>query len=465
MHEKMTTKKAVLLLALLMSLIFSGIFLLKLEPHIPLAAAVAVLAAAGLFLGIPREKMRQGMINGIMAGLMPIIILGLIGMIIGAWMISGTVPVLLSAGFEILHPSWFLISALFISILVSTFTGSAFTTVGTVGVALLGIAAVLGIEPALAAGAVISGAAFGDKMSPLSDTTNFASGIAGVDLNEHIRHMLWTTLPALIITAGFFAVIGDHSGAGAGLQNIKAASAALGEHFNLSYWALLSPFLVMVMAMRRVPSITVLLTGVGTALLTAFFLQQSSLTEAFAVLQHGYEADTGNQIIDGIVNRGGLQSMMWPISLIMIALAFGGMLQEMGVIEKAMAGAASKMKRDGDLITATAASSVGVNLVTGEQYLSILLPGQTFQPLFAERGVAEKNLSRTLEDAGTLINPLIPWGVSGAFFASTLGVPVAAYAPFAVFLYLSPVFSIILGYSGFGLPKTSTRTKAVLENG
>ncbi len=465
MREKMTTKKAILLLALLMALIFSGIFLLKLEPHIPLAAAAALLAGTGVLLGIPREKMKQGMVNGIMAGIMPIIILGLIGMLIGAWMLSGTVPVLLAAGFDVLHPSWFLTSALFISILVSTFTGSAFTTVGTVGVALLGIAAVLGIEPALAAGAVISGAAFGDKMSPLSDTTNFASGIAGVDLNEHIRHMLWTTLPALIVTAGFFVVMGDHSAAGTGLQDIKAATAALDAHFNLSYWALLSPILVMVMAMKRVLTITVLLTGIGTALLTAVFLQHAALNEAFSVLQQGYKADTGNEIIDGIVNRGGLQSMMWPISLIMIALAFGGMLQEIGVIEKAMAGAVSKMKRNGDLIAATAGSSIGVNLMTGEQYLSILLPGQTFQPLFAERGVAEKNLSRTLEDAGTLINPLIPWGVSGAFFASTLGVPVAAYAPFAVFLYLSPVFSILLGYSGIGFPKTSKRTAAVLENG
>jgi NhaC family Na+:H+ antiporter len=456
MKKQLSFQQSFLIVLFILSFIFVSLFLLKVEPHLPLLISLAALSLIGRLYKFQWKDIERGIVEGIKLGIQPIMILALIGMLIAIWMASGTIPTILSIGFDWISPTYFLISSLIITIIVSTFTGSTFTTVSTVGVALMGIATAVGIHPGLAAGAIVSGAAFGDKMSPLSDTTNFASGIVGVKLFTHIRHMLWTTLPSLTITAVVFLLIGLNADrSGLRYEEIETVKAVLADQFHLSGWSLLSPLLVLILSIRRVDVIPTLTAGIVSAFITAAAIQtQFAVTDLLGLLQNGLKLDTGSDIVNGIVNRGGLQSMMWSISLVMIALGLGGVMRELGIIQSLLDGLATKIKRQGDVIFSTAMSSIGVNVITGEQYLSILLPGQTFRPLYDKWKLDPKNLSRTLEDAGTLVNPLIPWGVSGAFIAQTLGVPVVDYAPYAFFLLLCPIISIVLGYWGIGVKKT-----------
>ncbi|MGO4887167.1 Na+/H+ antiporter NhaC [Anaerobacillus sp. MEB173] len=453
MKKKPSLVTALIILLGILTIITYSIFILQTEPHIPLVICIVLLAIIAMVIyGHRWDDVEKGLISGIKIGLKPILILALVGMVIAVWMMSGTVPTLLHIGFTVISPEWFALSALFICILVSSFTGSSFTTIGTVGVALMGIGVGLGIHPGLAAGAIISGACFGDKMSPLSDTTNFAPGIVNVDLFSHIRHLLWTTIPSLIVTVILFSFLGRKNGETVALTDIEQAKLALTTNFELSWLTLLSPLLVFIFAINRRPTIPVLVIGIVSGIITALMIQTNiTMIDWLTVLQRGFSIETGNDVVDGIVNRGGLQSMMWSISLIMIALGLGGVIQAIGIIDAFIDGLKHRLNHRGHLIASTAGTSIGVNVLTGEQYLSILLPGQNFKPFYEKMNLHPKNLSRTVEDAGTLVNPLIPWGVSGAFFYSTLGVPVIDYAPYAFFLLLSPLFTILFGYLGIGI--------------
>lgn len=440
-----------------MSWMLFSIIVLKVEPHMPLLAGIVGMGILGLLLGMKWETIEKGLLESITTGLKPILILFIVGMMISVWMQSGTVPTLLYGGLQFIQPEWFLISALIVTIIVSSFTGSSFTTIGTIGIAMMGIGSAMGVNPALAAGAVISGACFGDKMSPLSDTTNFAPAVAKVDLFTHIRHMMRTTIPAIIVTVIFFFMMSKNLSTSVNPEDMQNAIKVLKSEFNLSIWTLIPPLIVLVLAVRRVPVLLTLFAGLLAGIVVAVLTQSVySATSILSTMQNGFVSETSSDLVNGIINRGGLQSMMWSVSLIVLALALGGVLQVMGIIQSLMSGLTKLLSRRGHLISATAGSSIGVNLLTGEQYLSILLPGQTFEPFYDKAGVDRKYLSRTLEDAGTLVNPLIPWGVSGAFFAETLGVSVLSYLPFAIFLWLSPIFTIILGYwNDFKMRKAS----------
>ncbi|TKD70399.1 Na+/H+ antiporter NhaC [Pseudalkalibacillus hwajinpoensis] len=448
---------ALTVIALLMSWMLFSIIVLKVEPHMPLLAGIVGMGILGLLLGMKWETIEKGLLESITTGLKPILILFIVGMMISVWMQSGTVPTLLYGGLQFIQPEWFLISALIVTIIVSSFTGSSFTTIGTIGIAMMGIGSAMGVNPALAAGAVISGACFGDKMSPLSDTTNFAPAVAKVDLFTHIRHMMRTTIPAIIVTVIFFFMMSKNLSTSVNPEDMQNAIKVLKSEFNLSIWTLIPPLIVLVLAVRRVPVLLTLFAGLLAGIVVAVLTQSVySATSILSTMQNGFVSETSSDLVNGIINRGGLQSMMWSVSLIVLALALGGVLQVMGIIQSLMSGLTKLLSRRGHLISATAGSSIGVNLLTGEQYLSILLPGQTFEPFYDKAGVDRKYLSRTLEDAGTLVNPLIPWGVSGAFFAETLGVSVLSYLPFAIFLWLSPIFTIILGYwNDFKMRKAS----------
>lgn len=430
-----------------MSWMLFSIIIMKVEPHMPLFVGIVGTGIFGLIRGYKWEKLENSLLESITTGLKPVLILFIVGMMIAVWMQSGTVPALLFGGLKFIQPEWFLISALVITIIVSSFTGSSFTTIGTIGIAMMGIGTAMGVNPALAAGAVISGACFGDKMSPLSDTTNFAPAVSGVNLFTHIRHMMYTTIPAIIITIIFFFIMSNNLSTSVNPEDMQKALSVLSNEFSLSFWTLLPPLIVLVLALIRVPVLLTLMAGLIAGVLVAVGAQGVlSATSILNTMQNGFELKTSSELVNGIINRGGLQSMMWSVSLILLALALGGLLQAIGIIEALMGGLTRLLDRRGHLISATAGSAIGVNLLTGEQYLSILLPGQTFGSFFDKAGVDRKYLSRTLEDAGTLVNPLIPWGVSGAFFAETLGVSVISYLPFALFLWLSPMFTIGLGY-------------------
>lgn len=444
MDRQLTFSKSILIIAFILALLFISIFLLKAEPHLPLLAATVGTAALLRLFGIPWKKLEASILQGIQTAIMPILILSLIGILIAVWMMSGTVPTILYYGMDYIKPHLFAVSALYVTIVVSMFTGSSFTTVSTVGVAFMGIAATTGVSPALAAGAVICGACFGDKMSPLSDTTNFAPAVAGIPIFTHIRNMLYTTVPALIVTTIFFLFA--PSAGTVDLSSIEQIKFALQDGFRIHWLTLLSPIAVIACSIKRMPILPTLIVGIATGLLvTAVVQRETAIDVWFQVMQSGYQTASANETVASIVNRGGLQSMMWSVSLILIALSLGGLLQHCGVIEAFFKKVVQPLKRGSSIVLMTGASSIAVNAMTGEQYLSILLPGQMFKDEYNRRKLPAKTLSRTLEDCGTLVNPLVPWGVSGAFFAAALGVPVPEYVPYAVLLWISPL--ITFGYA------------------
>ncbi|WP_340395604.1 Na+/H+ antiporter NhaC [Paenibacillus sp. FSL E2-0177] len=437
MDRQLSFSKSMIIIAFIFALLFVSIFLLKAEPHIPLlATTVGTAVLLGLF-GVSWKDIEAAIIKGIQTAIMPILILMLIGILIAVWMMSGTVPTLLFYGMDYINPNYFAVSALYVTIVVSMFTGSSFTTVSTIGVALMGIALTTGISPTLAAGAIICGACFGDKMSPLSDTTNFAPAVVGISLFTHIRNMMYTTIPALIITTVFFLFAPKADAID--LSSIQGIKFALQDGFHIHWLTLISPLAVIICSIKRIPILPTLIVGIVTGLLvTAIIQQQAEIGVWFSVMQNGYESTIANETVASIVNRGGMQSMMSSVSLILIALSLGGLIQQCGVIEAFFRKIIQPLKRKSSIVLMSGASSIAVNGMTGEQYLSILLPGQMFKDEYNRRGIPAKTLSRTLEDCGTLVNPLIPWGVSGAFFAATLGVPVIEYIPYATLLWLSP---------------------------
>ncbi|WP_114164878.1 Na+/H+ antiporter NhaC [Exiguobacterium sp. TNDT2] len=454
---QMKGKEAVFVVLMSGISLLALMFLAKATPHMAIFGTMVLIGGYAYYRTRDFKRIEAAMISGIREAIMPVLILLLIGMLIGVWQMSGTVATILSIGLDTISAQWFLPSVLLITMIVSSFTGSAFTTVGTVGVALFGIGMALGISPALAAGAIVSGALFGDKMSPLSDTTNFAPAVAGVKLFDHIRFMMGTTVPAIFITLILFTLLG-RSGQAADTTQIAEAQAALAGRFNLSWLTLLAPVLVAVLAFRRMPVLPTMLVGMFAGVLTAGFVQGNwNVTNWFGVMQAGFKSGVENETIAAVLDRGGLESMLWSVSLVLIALAFGGLLRELGVFQAIVDALLERLKSPGSSVLSVVLSSIGVNLLAGEQYLSILLPGQAFKQGFIARGIDPRYLSRALEDGGTVINPLIPWGVSGAFFAATLGVPVLEYAPFAFFLWLSPIFSIILGYVKLGKQREAMR--------
>ncbi|MFV2050116.1 Na+/H+ antiporter NhaC [Metabacillus litoralis] len=442
-----TFQQSLLVLLLVLATIFASLFVLKTEPHIALLVCLVLISIIGLLHKFKWKELETGIVQGIQNGIQPIIILALIGVLIGAWMSSGTIPTVMVYALTVINPEYLLMTSLFSCMVISSLVGSSFTTVSTIGVALMGAGMAAGLPIEWVAGAIISGACFGDKMSPMSDTTNFASGVSSVDLFTHIRHMTFTTLPSILIAAVIFFILGritliDFTS----IDDMKNMISIIESQVNISIITLFSPLIVIILAIKRVAVIPSLVIGIITAGITAIVFQGLMLNEFLTVLQNGTSYSIENEQVSNMLNRGGLQSMMWSISLILIAFAFGGLLNALHIIPTLLNGLIDRIQSKGQLILSTAASSFGVNLLTGEQYLSILIPGQSFKGLYDKIKLDRKYLSRTLEDAGTLLNPLIPWGVSGAFFAQTLGVPVLAFLPFAFFLYLSPILTVIYGF-------------------
>lgn len=445
MNKSLSFSQSVWVLVAVFAILFPALFWGKVEPHMPLLLATIVAATLLRLYGIPWKRMEEGIVKGIQSAIAPMLILCLIGILIGVWMMSGTVPTILHLGISVIRPEYFTVSALFLTIIVSTVTGSSFTTISTVGVALMGVSTALGLDPLMTAGAIISGACFGDKMSPLSDTTNFAAAVAGIPLMTHVKFMTFTAVPALAVTALFFGLQGQT--VQVNLDAIEEIRLSLEQHFHLGVLTLIPAFVVLVCSALRKPILPTLVFGIVSGVLTAALVQGvHSPTEWMNVMQNGFVSEIPNEAVKAIVDRGGLLSMTWSLALILIALSLGGLLQSCGVFHGLFSGLIQRIKRDAALVSLAGSSSILVNVLTGEQYLSILLPGQMFRDAFDERRIAGQRLSRTLEDCGTLVNPLIPWGVSGAFFTSALHVSTIDYLPYVTYLWLSPVFTFLFAW-------------------
>ncbi len=446
--------------AALVGLLFVSIALLGGSGHIPLIAAAAIAAVlASTVLGQPWTEIEAGMVHSVSQALPAVFILMAVGLLIGVWIASGVVPLLIYYGLQILAPSYFLAAACLACAVISLATGSSWSTAATAGLALIGVGRALGISEAMTAGAVVSGAYFGDKMSPLSDTTNLAAATAGSELFEHIRHMLYTTIPALTIAvAGYLALGWSFRGQSAGQsENYIQILKALETGFDLTPWLLLAPITVLGLILWRSPPLPALLAGtaVGAVLLMVFQPQNApdGAASVLSALYDGYKSNTGIPAADELLSRGGLVSMLGTIALILCAFAFGGVMECSGMLARLTLAVLSMARSAGSLIAATVLTGVGLNFLTSDQYLAVVLPGRMYKDAYAARGLHAKNLSRAIEDSATLTSPLVPWNTCGAYMASVLGVATFAYAPFAFLNLVTPFISILFGFTGFSIAK------------
>lgn len=437
---------------LIIAIMAYSIGYLKATPHIPIFLVIALLLAYGLLKKVPFRDLEGGMIAGASAGLGAVFIFFFIGILISSWIMGGTIPTLIYYGFLTVSPNFFFAIVFLICSIVGISIGSSLTTVATVGVAFMGIAGAMDISLTITAGAIVSGAFFGDKMSPLSDTTNLASGTVGVDLFEHIKNMGWTTIPAFLISFVLYAIISP-TGAATSFETVEQFKGGL-LSTGLIHWYTLLPIVVLViMTFYKAPAVITLavvsIIGVGLGSL----LDPVPASDVFKILFDGYVSQTGNKEVDALLTRGGMNSMLFTIALVLLALTMGGLLFTLGIIQSILTKIESLFKSAGSVITGAAITGIGVNTLIGEQYLSILLTGEAFKAQFAKVGLAPKNLSRVMEDAGTIVNPLVPWSVCGIFIASVLGISTLDYLPFTFFCLLGPILTILFGWSGKTLTK------------
>jgi NhaC family Na+:H+ antiporter len=428
-----------------------------------LAAAVANLVS--LKNGYSWDEIETSMIHGVAMAIKPMFILLAVGSLIGSWIQAGVVPTLVYYGIHLMDPGWFYAAVCLVCAVVGLAIGSSWTVAGTLGVAFMAVAVGLGLSPAITAGAVISGAYFGDKMSPLSDTTNLAPAVAGSELFAHIRHMMWTTMPSIVLALLGFALLGLTASPAEGLLPDQGLADALQAQFHVGWYLLLPVALVMVMAAAKLPAFPTIFIGALVGSLFAVLFQpdvvvasagEAALSRPMALLSGswkalatGFESATGNAAVDELLSRGGMVSMLNTIWLIICAMAFGASMEATGLLERVVRGVLALAHSTASLIITTLATSLGVNAVAADQYIAIVLPGRVYRKEYERRGLAPVNLSRALEDAGTLTSPLVPWNTCGAYMAATLGVATVAYLPFALFNLLNPLVAAIMALAGF----------------
>lgn len=439
--------EAVLITTAIFLLISVSIIQFESVPHLPILFSVLLLFGYGLLKKVSYRTLEKGLVDGAGAGMSAVFLFFFIGMLISSWMISGTIPTLIYAGFTLISMTLFYAIVFIVTSLIGLSIGSSLTTVATIGVAFIGMATAMDLSLAITAGAIVSGAFFGDKMSPLSDTTNLSSAIVGVDLFEHIRNMGWTTIPAFVITLGLFALLSPEA-TGASVQDVTTFKAGLLATGMIHWYTLVSLVVLVVLTLMKTPALMTLALSSISAIAISFVHQISTASEIFNVLFSGYVSTTGIAEIDRLLSRGGMESMMFTIALVLLALSMGGLLFTLGIVQCLLAKIESLLRKVSSVIAASALTAIGINILIGEQYLSILLTGQAFKEPYDKVGLAGKNLSRVMEDAGTVVNPLVPWSVCGIFITGVIGVPTFDYLPFAFFCLLSPILTILFGFTG-----------------
>ncbi|ANU26153.1 Na+/H+ antiporter NhaC [Planococcus versutus] len=420
------------------------------SPHVPLAVGAIVAAIIAWRFGYKWETIEEGAYKGIRLALPAILIIIVVGMIIASWIGGGIIATMIYYGLQIITPSLFLMTICIICGIVALAIGSSWSTMGTIGVAGMGIGISMGIPAAMVAGAVISGSYFGDKMSPLSDTTNLAAGITNTNLFEHIKHMLYTTVPGLIIALIVYFFLGrQFAGSAIDQGNIEAILAALDSNFLISPWLLLVPGAIIVLVAFKVPALPALIIGVFLGFMCQIFVQGGNVGDSVNTLHDGYAIVSGNEMVDELFNRGGIASMMFTVSLTIFAMVLGGILEQTGMLRAIVKQILKVAKTAGSLIAATIVSAFFTNATASEQYISILIPGRMYARAYQDQGLHSKNLSRALEDGGTLTSPFVPWNTCGVFILATLAVHPFAYAPYAVLNYTVPIIGIIMGLVGY----------------
>ena len=448
---------------LLVLFIGKGLMGFSTEPLLIIVACVAAIIAWRV--GCTWDDMLDEISQKIAKGMPAILILITVGAMVGTWMTSGTIPMMIYYGVQIVSPKWLLVTAFLITCLVSVATGTSWGSVATMGVALMGIASALGVNPAATAGAVIAGSYFGDKISPLSDTTNLAPMAAGAGLYEHIGHMFWTTIPATIVSLVVYAIVGlnANTAAGATSEAVTNMMNQLDQMYTWNILVLLPVILVLAGSLLKLPTIPVMLLSTIVAGVEGIFLQGITLKNVLTATVNGFNVtmitrpgfDAANAAFEvtKLLNRGGMNGIMSTTLLVFCAFCFAGIMSRAGCLEVVLKAILSVAKSTGALVLATVVSCITMALTTGNSYLSILIPGEMFRDAYKERGLHPKNLSRTLEDAGTVFVPLVPWSAAGAYMTATLGVETLDYLPWAILCYTGFVFAIIYGFTGIGIAK------------
>jgi len=446
-----------------------------------LALTFSSLIAAVIALknGHTWKNISDGVVRSISQAMGAIFILLAVGALIGTWVMSGTVTTMIYYGLKLLNPTIFFPTTIIVTAIISASIGSSWTTVGTIGIGLMGIAHGMDLSVGMTAGAIISGSYFGDKLSPLSDTTNLAPAVSGTDLYSHIKHMLWTTIPSMAITLIMFTIIGFMTDVVANSEMMNQSLEVIKANFNTEWYLLTPIFVVLILAVKKMPPFPTILIGALVGGLFAVFFQTEQVVQfvdrpdlshpmvmiagVWKAMYGGFTTSTGTEAFDQLVNRGGMQGMLDVIWLILSALMYGGVMEEGELLKRLVQSLLKMVHGTGSLIATTVFTCIGTNVITSDQYMSIVLPGRMYKLEYERRKLAPENLSRTLEDSGTITSPLIPWNTCGAYMSGTLGVATFTYLPFAFFNIINPILAILYGYLGIGIKKIETEKEKKSE--
>lgn len=439
--------------------------------QIALLLATGVAIIIGFKNGHNWVSIEKAIINGISISLGAVLILLAVGSLIGTWLLSGTVPTLIYYGLNILNPQWFYVATCLICGLVSMSIGSSWTTAATIGVALLAVSNGLNLNPAITAGAIISGAYFGDKISPLSETTNLAPAVAGSELFEHIRYMLWTTLPSIGTALVLFTILGFTEDVDLSTSGALALNDLMVQHFDISIFNLIPLVILLVLALKKVPAFLAVSLGALAGAIWAVLFQQdfimelagegvdtitANITIVWTALFDGVKVSSGNENLDSLLSRGGMSSMLNTVWLIICALTFGAVLEHLGLLRKLMSSILSGVKSVGGLIASTVGTCITTNFITADQYMAIVMPGRMYKEEYERRGLDPVVLSRTLEDSGTITSPLIPWNTCGAYMYGVLSVNPLDYVFYCFFNLINPLLAMFYGFLGFKIKRLVT---------
>ncbi|MER2090781.1 MAG: Na+/H+ antiporter NhaC [Sporosarcina sp.] len=455
MKKEVTLGMSIIPIVILIAAGASSIFIWKAGMHIPLMIGVIVAAVVAIHCGWGWNEVENMMIKGVARALPAVFILLIIGIIVGTWIASGVIPTMIYYGLSIIEPALFVPLVALITGIVSITLGSSFTSIATIGLAFMAIGEGLGFAPGLIAGAVISGAYFGDKLSPLSDTTNIAPAMAETDLFSHIKHMLWDTIPAFVVAIVLYWFVGNSVATtnAADTNGIDMIKTGLESVFVIHPLLLLMPVITIILMMKRVPAIPALtIVGLLGAIL-AVAIQGTSISSIVQVMTSGFSVETGVNTVDSLLNRGGLISMFGTVGLLIIATALGGILEETGSFEVVTRKMMANVRSTGTLISSTILSTFVVAFASGAQFLAIILPARTFVKTYKVMGIDTKNLSRCVEAAGTVGINLVPWSVPVVFAVSILGVSPGEFITYAFFAFLVPLINIIFGFTGWTITK------------
>lgn len=446
-NNKPDTKIAVITLLTVIAVILISIrTVLVLESALVLGTMTAALFA--LYLGLSWKEIESGMINGIKNALGASLILIIIGMVIGSWILSGTIQTMVFYGLELLSPGIFLPAAFILSAITSILIGSSFGTIATMGIVLLGVAEGLGVPKAITVGAIVSGAMLGDKLSPMSDSTNLTAAMSSTGLFDHIKSMLYISAPAALISLILYAFIGRfYLESGADLANINLILGNLEQNFNITFWTLIPPILMLLLSLFKMPAIASLSISFITASIFAVLTQGASFAEILNAAANGYQADTGLELLDNLLTQGGINNMMSTVAIIMAGTAMGGILEKAKVLEVILDSMLKVIKKPRDLILISLTSAYIMLLATGEMFVSIVIPGRTLAPAYQEMDIDTSVLSRSLETASTLGCSILPWGVVSVYIQNVMDIGFS-YIPYTFLSFLAPVIAVIYAYTG-----------------